>query len=274
MSNLTFLHAGTFGDTIYALNVIKLLGGGDLYIELNGMDALARKMWGGGDAGDHRGRYTQQDIDFILPLLEKQSYINQVKIWNGEHIDHDLRDHYKFWAKREGKIENWMGNQTETYAMACGLDIHQHRRDLLINSWLDNIDPVSIPGKPIILNRTHRHIRRDTFNMQLTNDQCDHWIREDSLLDMAVFVGAPQEHAEFCEQYACDIEYQPVTDMLEMAQLIKGSEQFIGNQSMALSLAIALGKTFWCEIRVDYENIKTPHGYGDVWFPRANGHYF
>jgi hypothetical protein len=50
---------------------------------------------------------------------------------------------------------------------------------------------------------------------------------------------------------------------------------FIGNQSSALSIAIGLGKTYWCEVRADYERTKTPHGgYGDTWFPRVNGFYF
>jgi hypothetical protein len=63
--------------------------------------------------------------------------------------------------------------------------------------------------------------------------------------------------------------------LLHVAQVIQGSEMFIGNQSSALSIAIGLGKTYWCELRADYERLKTPHGgYGDVWFPRTNGFYF
>lgn len=267
----SFLHAGTFGDTIYALPAIKLLGGGDLYIELNGIDKLAQRMWGGGDGGWHSGRYTQNDFDFLKPLLERQSYINSVKIWNGEPVDHDLREQHKFWARRNGKVEDWAGNQTECYALTCGLDIHEHRKALLIDPWLDNIDPISVPGKPIVLNRTFRHIKRD---FTIVNDQYMTWLEEDSLADMCIFVGSEKEHFDFCLIHHCEVEYRPVKDMLELAGLIKGCEQFIGNQSMPLSLAVGLGKTFWCEIRIDYENLKSPHGYGDVWFPRANGHYF
>lgn len=271
---INFLHAGTFGDTVYALNAVKLLGGGNVYLELDGMDRLAQLMWGGGDAGDHRGRYTQADLNFILPLIQAQSYVTEAKVWTDEPINYDLRNQYRHWARRNGKIENWLGNQTECYAATCGLNIHDYRKELLIHPWLDNIKPVRIEGKPIIINRTPRHIRRDTFNMDLRNEQWTSWIENDSLCDMSVFVGTEKEHSDFCELYQCDVEYRPVNTMLELAELIQGSEQFIGNQSMALSLAIGLGKTFWCEVRVDYENIKTEHGYGDVWFPRANGHFF
>ena len=51
------------------------MGGGSLYIQKDGMDQISREVWGSPDSGDHAGRYTQQDIDFIMPLLEKQSYI-------------------------------------------------------------------------------------------------------------------------------------------------------------------------------------------------------
>jgi hypothetical protein len=62
---------------------------------------------------------------------------------------------------------------------------------------------------------------------------------------------------------------------LELAQVIQGCEQFMGNQSVALSIAIGLGKSYWCEVRKDYEQTRTPHGgYGDTWFPRINGNYF
>lgn len=270
----TFLHAGTFGDTIYSLNAIKLLGGGDLYIELNGMDKLAQRMWGGGDAGWHRGRYTQDDINFIMPLLQHQSYINSCKVWNNESVDHDLRDQYKMWARRNGQLENWLGNQTECYAALCGLDIHRYRSELLVKPWLDPVEPIRIPGKPIVVNRTFRHVRRETFDMPLVNEQWTTWIKDDSLEELGIFVGTKKEHEDFCNLFECNIDYRPVLDCMELTRIIQGCEQFIGNQSMALSIAIGLGKTFWSEIRVDYENIKTEHGYGDVWFPRANGHYF
>jgi hypothetical protein len=235
------------------------------------MDKLAVRMWGGGDAGWHAGRYTQADIDFIMPLIKAQNYINDVKLWDGSDVDYDLREQYKFWTRRNGKVEDWAGNQTECYALACGLDIHEHRKALLIDPWID-VEPIHVKGKPIIINRTFRHIKQD---QTIVNPQWMHWITEESLEDTALFVGSKQEHEDFCTIHSCDVEHKEVENMLELAQLIKGCEQFMGNQSMALSLAIALGKTFWCEVRIDYETVtKTPHGYGDVWFPRANGNYF
>ena len=276
MSNLTFVHSGSFGDTIYGLNVVKLLGGGDLYVELNGMDRVSFLAWGSPDSGDHAGRYTEEDLEFMFPFLKTQSYLKNVEIYNNEPVDHDLRNHYKFVADKycvSGKYENWQGNQTQCYAMVCDLDIHTYRNQLLLEPWLECPTPIKIPGKPVIINRTRRHIKRELTGSPI-NPQWMHWLTNDSLEEMAVFIGSREEHENFCQLHNCKVKYQPVSDMLEMARIIAGSEQFIGNQSMPLSLAIGLGKTFWCEVRVDYENIKTPHGYGDVWFPRVNGHYF
>jgi hypothetical protein len=47
------------------------------------------------------------------------------------------------------------------------------------------------------------------------------------------------------------IEYQPTKTLLEVAELIAGAETFIGNQSVALSVAIGLGVEFYCEARRD-----------------------
>jgi hypothetical protein len=32
------------------------------------------------------------------------------------------------------------------------------------------------------------------------------------------------------------------------------------------SIAVGLGKTYWIELRKDFEQTKTRHGYGDNWF--------
>lgn len=262
---LTFLHAGTFGDTIYGMNAVKLLGGGDVYIRLNGINEVAWNAFGMIDGGEHAGRYTQADLDFLFPLLEKQSYIKNLNVWRNEAIDHDLSKHYKFTTGPKG----WQGNQTECYGLVCGIDLDQHRRELLIDPWLDSVEPIKIPGRPIVINRTHRYL----VNCEYLGPQWKKWVAE-GLSDVAVFVGLEKECEEFNRAFNTRIPYKPVTDMLEMARIIQGCDQFMGNQSVALSLAIGLGKTFWCETRKDWNAFKSPRGWGDVWFPRVNGHYF
>ena len=262
---LTFCHPGTFGDTIYSMNPVKILGGGDVYIKLNAMNETAFLAFGMINAGEHAGRYTQKDIDFLFPLLEKQSYINKLDLWRNETVDYDLGTHYKYTTGPAG----WQGNQTECAGLVCGLDLDEHRKELLIDPWLDGVDAVKTPGRPIVINRTHRYLQGN----DPTAPTWRKWIDE-GLDEVAVFVGTEAEHEAFNLQFGCNVPYKPVEDMLEMAQLIQGAEQFMGNQSVALALAIGLGKTFWCETRKDWDNIRSPRGWGDVWFPRTNGHYF
>jgi hypothetical protein len=265
MSLPSFLHAGTFGDTIYSLNIIKLLGGGDLFIQLHGMNEVAWNAFRNINAGAHAGRYTKTDLEFMFPLLEHQRYIHKLDVWRNEPVTHNLTKHYKYTTGPAG----WQGNQTECYAMVCGLDINQHKRALLTDPWLDPVDPIKIHGKPIVINRTNRYLQgRDPENPTWSE-----WI-SNGLNDTAVFVGTPEEHENFNKQFNANVDYQPVSDMLELARIIQGAEMFIGNQSMPLALAIGLGKTFWCESRQDWGAFTTPHGFGDVWFPRANGFYF
>lgn len=266
MTKRNFITLGTFGDTIYSMCLMKMLGGGNLYVKENAIGDYIRNVVGWPSAGEGEGRYTKADIEFMLPLLQAQDYIDTAAQWNGETDDcPKLLDHYKFHIR-----EQWQGNQTECYALALGMNIHDPviKSKLLYEPWLTELEPLTVPGKPIIVNRTSRH---------LAGAEGSGWTNwtENKLGDYGLFLGTGKEHANFEEQFKIKIQHQTVTDMLEMARYIQGAEQFIGNQSVALSIAIGLGKTFWCELRKDFETTKTPHeGYGDVWFPRINGFYF
>lgn len=262
---LSFLHPGTFGDTLYGMCAVKILGGGDVYIKLNGMNEVAWNAFGMTNAGVHAGRYTKKDIDFLFPLLEKQSYIQKLDVWRNETVDHDLGNHYKFTTGPNG----WQGNQTECYGLVCGLDLDKHRKELLIDPWLDPLEPIKIKGRPIVINRTGRYLQ----GCDQKPEQWVNWVN-DGLDEVAVFIGLEEECDQFNKTFNCNVPYHKVTDMLEMARIIQGSEQVIANQSIVLAIAIGLGKTFWSETRKDWNAFKSPRGWGDVWFPRVNGSYF
>jgi hypothetical protein len=257
---------GTFGDTIYSLCLMKMLGGGNLYVKLNALDDFARKNLGWADAGPASGRYTERDYEIIEPLLKEQKYIDSVSIWKNEPLDFtSLDDHYKFHMTK-----GWQGNQTECYALTQGMDIHNLdiKKQLLFEPWLTPVDPIKIPGKYIVVNRTSRYL------YGAPSKEWQKWA-QNGLGEIGIFIGTEEEHHEFEEELKFKIEHHDTADLLEVARIIQGSEQFIGNQSVALSIAIGLGKTYWCEIRKDYQSTKTPHGgYGDCWFPRVNGSYF
>jgi len=266
MEKKNYFTYATFGDIVYSMCVMRMIGPGDLYVRLHYHDEFAKTVLGWPDAGAASGRLTQKDYDIVAPLLEAQDFISKVAVWNGEVDDcPQLMDHWKMHL-----IKGWQGNQTECYALTMGWDIHnpEIKKKLLHEPWLTPVDPIRIPGKSIVVNRTNRHL------WGATGDGWSGFI-ENGLGDYGMFVGTAAEHAAFEEQFKIKIHYEKTEDLLHAARLIQGCEQFIGNQSSALSIAIGLGKTYWCELRADYENTKTPHGgYGDTWFPRINGFYF
>lgn len=256
---------GTFGDTIYSLCLVKHMGGGNMYVKLNALDDFARNVIGWADAGPAKGRYTQRDYELLEPLLNAQDYLDKVAVWTDQTIDCDFADHWKMHV-----LKGWQGNQTECYALTQGMDIHDPKikKMALYEPWLTPVTPIVVPGKPIVVNRTVRYLYGEPSPEWYT------WV-ENGLGDLGVFVGSEQEHADFEDVFKVKIEHYKTADLLELAQVIQGCEQFIGNQSVALSIAIGLGKSYQCEVRKDYEGTRTPHGgYGDTWFPRINGFYF
>ena len=149
MNNQNFLTLGSFGDTLYSLCVVKVLGGGDMYVKLGGMDDFVRRVFGREPEGYHKGRYTQQDFNMIAPLLEAQEYLNKVAIHTDEPIHISFEDHWKMHL-----LKGWQGNQTECYALTQGMEIHDPglSKRLLLEPWLTAVDPIRIPGKPIVIN--------------------------------------------------------------------------------------------------------------------------
>ena len=75
--------------------------------------------------------------------------------------------------------------------------------------------------------------------------------RDDGVDTQSVFVGLPQEHEEFKKLTGWNIDYYPTKNMLELAQVIAGCEQFMGNQSVALSIAQGLRVPYAFEARGD-----------------------
>jgi hypothetical protein len=62
------------------------------------------------------------------------------------------------------------------------------------------------------------------------------------------FIGLPEDH-ELFEREAGRIEWMPTTDLLEMAKLIAGCRALYCNQGVALVLAQALGKEYFCAFK-------------------------
>jgi hypothetical protein len=251
----TFLHSGTAGDTVYSLAAVKKMGGGEFQIGIQNLERILPTYGYRAEDIDpaHRGRYTERDYELLAPLIERQSYITQVRTWhNGDNRpDVDL-DRYRAVLYR-----TFEGNIVESYFKTFNLPWTMQDYDA---PWLE-ADPIR--EATVIVNSTPRY--RDPEAQGTWMQMCC-----DAELDKnGLFVGTPAEHETFVSTIGCNIKYRPVKDFLELAGLIEGADLFLGNQSMALSIAMGLGKTSVVELH----KIK-PMQYRECFFPRTNITYF
>lgn len=254
----TFCHSGALGDLIYSLPLVKHFGGGKFYLHLNQMDWIGQHYYGSPPDPFHQGRLTLGDFEFMKDFMLAQTYITEFNVLDPKlhEITHNLD---RFRPLFVGHTANYV----DTFCMAFGILDKTVQTQISNQPWITVPTPRPIAGRPIVINRTARWIPK------LIGEQWGLW-KQQGIEAQSVFVGLPQEHLAFCQATGWVIPHQPTHNMLELAEYIAGSDQFIGNQSVALSIAIGLGKEFYCEARRDL-----PLEKNECYFPnQPNGHYF
>lgn len=253
----TFLHSGTAGDTIYSLALVKKMGGGEFQIGIRNLERILPRYGYRAEDIDpaHRGRYTEQDYRMLAPLIERQSYITGVGAWHdGDNVPDINLDEY-----RSVLYRTFEGNIVESYFRTFNVLFTMADYD---TPWLE-VDPIQEAS--IVVNSTPRYrtpdIETDAAWLQMCHDG--------ELDKNGLFVGTPAEHEVFVAKTGCQIPYRPVKDFLELASIIEGADLFLGNQSMALSIAMGLGKTSVVELHK-----MKPMQYRECFFPRTNITYF
>jgi hypothetical protein len=171
------------------------------------------------DDGRTKGIIKRKDL--ITPLVEAQTYIQSCRPYT------------------EGDRVDWPSEQFRRgYHSSTDTLLNSHARHALAHGLIQTLPDSSQPWltvpsvKPngrVIVNRTGRY-NNNAFPWQ---EVVDHY------RDVITFVGAPNEHGHFQNCFG-KVDYQPTKNMLEVAQLIAGSELFIGNQSSAMAIAEGL----------------------------------
>ena len=170
--------------------------------------------------------FTRQPLDMIkvkplLPLLLSQSYILSVQ----EYQDEEGIDCNK-WR------ENYPGHVNLCHRQMQCLNIPL---SVSVDPWLTVI-PKKIAKQ--VINRSTRY--HGYFPIQFVKD--------------AIFVGTEKESKIFNIEFDVNIPFYPTKDLLEVAEVIAGAEQFIGNQSCCLSIAHGLKQKIICEVFVPSPN--------------------
>jgi hypothetical protein len=251
----TYRHSGTLGDLIYSLSIVRKLEPGKFLVALNNIENCVAQYGYRPDEVDpaHKGRFTEQDIAWLTPLLERQSYITEVGTWRQGDPAPDI-DLDRF---RGTLFRGFEGNYVQAYHIAFGVPFEP--QDLGV-AWLE-ADPVKT--KPMVVSRTFRY--RDP-----AADAVWKQMAIDGILDrLGIFIGTEAEHADFVKVTGVEIPHQKVNDFLELANIVAGAELVMANQNFVYSLAMGLGK------QTVLETIKIkPLDQNECFFPRINTQYF
>lgn len=227
------------GDVIYSLPTVKALGGGLLYLDIEGgkSEPEVQKQHSRGFINFTRSMY-----DTLYPLLKQQPYITDVQIWQGQTVDYNLDQ-----ARR--LMHNQRMNLVALWLTAFNLDPSTYNQ-----TWLTLNSPPLRLNKPILVNRTVRYHSKYHW----------WWGNAPALAQQGIFIGLEKEHDIFQYTYDVRIEYFKAQDALQIAQLLAGSQILVGNQSFIMSLAHGLG-TPYLEEAYDYAPTSI--------FQRENGKY-
>ena len=202
----TFLHSGARGDIIYSLPTIKCLGGGILYIQ----------TIGGYCVGAGSNEITDVDVKYFRELLVKNSYIEDVKAWNGEEIKYNLND-----FRTKG------GNFFITHLAKVHLNAFNMNFNLSM-PWMEEENYSRKYFSDIIISHSIRY-----------PGKINNWDVLKEYEDKITFIGFESEHETFCKNNNLNLKFYRVNSFIEIAEIILAAKLFIGNQSFIYSLAEA-----------------------------------
>ncbi len=207
--------SGDAGDVIYTLSCIKVLGGG--HVRLTPSVSLVRAS------------YTPSKAESEARLIRCQPYILSCEYCTREERDEMLKrgsgvnvDGFRRQYKGGPNIIDWISDY---------LGLGKLRYD----PWLTVPNPT--PIAPVVIHRSPRY-QTPFFPW---------WDVLTRFAGRVIMVGLPEEHRDFCARYG-PVPYHPTQDFLELAQVIAGSQLFIGNQSAPMAVALGLGTTLVQEV--------------------------
>lgn len=215
------------GDQVYSLMIAKKVGTKSYYID--------------GDSPEYKGRdgrdyivsekckFNWQGANFLLPLFKYQSYLDTAELYSGQ--DYDVL--YGEWdiAVRVG----WGTNLVDFHGCKFNLEVED-----LNDPWLEAPKITEGPYKDaqIVINRSPRHQGNPDFFKSISRMGAG---------ERVVFVGLPEEYESFISEFNLTCSFFPSENALEMAKMINTAPIFMGNQSLACSMAQGLGKTCFIE---------------------------
>lgn len=204
---------GDAGDVVYLLNLLKHIPGGPHSL------GIRHSMMTKAKTADKAVLL----FELLKPLVVEQDYIKEFKILSEEdQVDWASEDFRKLKHFTEG--ETLMQAHLNHY---CAL-AKTYLKITGSTPWM-KVTPSEISKGRVVVNLTERY-RNQSFPWQKVADHYG---------DLILFVGLEHEHRYFCRDYR-KVEHAKTENMQQVAELIAGSELFIGNQSSAFAIAEGL----------------------------------
>ena len=220
---LNFVHSGHLGDIIYSLPLIKELAkkySCNYYLRINKKLPYYHP---GHPAGNIL--LTKKSAEMLLPLLTKQKFINEVKIFNNENIDIDLDLFRDIPINLNFHSIRWYSHITGT-----NLDMNESYLDVGANN--------DFKGKIVIV-RTQRYTS-PYINYKFLNN-----------FKNLLHVGLKSEYEELKKEIT-NLEFYDCKDFLEMAEIVNSAKLFVGNLNFVYSLSEALKTPRLLEASTDF----------------------
>jgi hypothetical protein len=229
--------SGDLGDVIAALPIIRELGGGHLILGPHV-----------GLAGP-RDPMSESKASSLATLIAPQEYIASVQFApkNIGVITHDLS------TFRAG--EQPIQGETLTMWQARHLKI----KSVDMAPWL-KVDPSPASSGRAVIARSERY-----------HNPCFDWSVVPRCFPKPAFIGTVREHRRMMEATG-EIEHVQTATLLDVAELIAGSDIFIGNQSCPCWIAMGLGHRMIQETCTYVENSVVPRP--NAWFVRSEKDFF
>ncbi len=241
---VNFSHSGHSGDMVHSIPAMYALAKGrkiNLFLELNRPNLNFTK---GMKHPNGNVMFTEKSVELFAPLLLSQPQFNRCEALTDQTI------HYNLSVFRDFPFDYRMGSISRWYFLTFGITWDLGKK------WLE-VTPDNSYNDAIVVVRTFRY-----RTPGISYDFLKKYPR-------IVLVGMKEEYEDM-KKHIPHVEYKPVSNFLEMAQVIAGCKLYIGNQSFPSALAEALKVKRVIELfyRVPTTVVEGQDGYDFVYQPQ------
>lgn len=233
---MRYLHSGGCGDVIYSLPYLRSLGDNEVTLLIKSTNNYNN---------------VTNNYETLRPLLEEQPYIKSVEWYPPLWVEqYDLSIPFDVDLDKFRRVAGYYPHLIQTFFMAFEKPIPGNWTApwLYLNpsdEWTATIENLSKDGPYAVINRTQRYRHpeapKEWLKIMLALVQ-----RKIKLY----FIGLQVELDDFQSEFGkfVEVTYIPTNDLLECARIMAGSELFLCNQSVCLTLAQGMGLKYALEV--------------------------